>query len=160
MQEALWAYRITVRTPTQATPYSLVYGTEAILPLEVEIPSLRVALQYKTTDEERKRIRLDELDALDEKRLAAQQCLELYQARMVRAYEKSARMRQFVKGELVLVLKRPILGRHVGPKFQPNWEGPYVIEKVFHGGAYQLVNHSGERIMPPINDRYLKKYYV
>jgi len=33
--EALWAYRVTVRTPTQATPYSLVYGCEAVLPLEV-----------------------------------------------------------------------------------------------------------------------------
>ena len=116
-----------------------------------------MALQYEATDEERKRIRLDELDALDEKRLAAQQNLELYQARMSRAYEKSTRIRQFVRGELVLVLRRPILGRHVGPKFQPKWEGPYVIEKVFQGGAYQLVNHSGERIMPPINDRYLKK---
>ena len=38
--EALWAYRTTYRTPTQATPYSLVYGVEAILPLERQIPSL------------------------------------------------------------------------------------------------------------------------
>ena len=65
-----------------------------------------------------------------------------------------------MKGELVLALKRPILGRHVGPKFQPKWEGPYVVEKVFQGGAYQLVDHLGERVMPLINDRYLKKYYI
>ncbi|XP_057775222.1 uncharacterized protein LOC130994205 [Salvia miltiorrhiza] len=32
--EALWAYRTTYRTPTQATPYSLVYGVEAVIPLE------------------------------------------------------------------------------------------------------------------------------
>ncbi|KAK3006983.1 hypothetical protein RJ639_015832 [Escallonia herrerae] len=32
--EALWAYRTTYRTPTQATPYSLVYGVEVVLPLE------------------------------------------------------------------------------------------------------------------------------
>ena len=31
--EALWAYRTTYRMPTQATPYSLIYGVEAILPL-------------------------------------------------------------------------------------------------------------------------------
>ncbi|KAM1771926.1 hypothetical protein ACFX11_046684 [Malus domestica] len=34
ISEALWAYRTTHRTPTQATPYSLVYGVEAVLPLE------------------------------------------------------------------------------------------------------------------------------
>ncbi len=39
---ALRAYQTTVRTSTGATPYSLVYGMEAILPIEVEIPSLRI----------------------------------------------------------------------------------------------------------------------
>ncbi|KAL0434099.1 UNVERIFIED_CONTAM: hypothetical protein Slati_2744200 [Sesamum latifolium] len=32
--EALWAYRTTVRTPTQSTPYALIYGVDAVLPLE------------------------------------------------------------------------------------------------------------------------------
>ena len=39
---ALHAYRIGVQTLIGATPYSLVYGMEAVLPIEVEIPSLRV----------------------------------------------------------------------------------------------------------------------
>ena len=97
---------------------------------------------------------------MDEKRLIAQQNLEIYQAKMARAYDKMARVRAFQQGELVLVLKRPIIGRHIGPKFSPNWEGPYVIEKVYEGGAYQLIDHEGERPMPPINGRYLKKYYT
>ncbi|KAG9450548.1 hypothetical protein H6P81_010513 [Aristolochia fimbriata] len=32
--EALWAYRTSFQTTTKSTPYSLVYGTEAVLPLE------------------------------------------------------------------------------------------------------------------------------
>ncbi|XP_028067692.1 protein NYNRIN-like [Camellia sinensis] len=40
LQEALWAYRPSHRTPTQVTPYSLDFGGEAVLPLEVQIPSL------------------------------------------------------------------------------------------------------------------------
>ncbi|KAL0352208.1 UNVERIFIED_CONTAM: Transposon Ty3-G Gag-Pol polyprotein [Sesamum calycinum] len=43
--EALCAYRTTIRTPTQATLYTLVYGVEAVLPLEQQIPSLRIAIQ-------------------------------------------------------------------------------------------------------------------
>ena len=39
---ALCAYRTSVCTSTGATPYSLVYGMEAILPAEVEISSLRI----------------------------------------------------------------------------------------------------------------------
>jgi transposase InsO family protein len=40
--EALWAYRVTVRTLTEATTYSLIYGCEAVFPLEVELLSLWV----------------------------------------------------------------------------------------------------------------------
>ncbi|XP_073260499.1 uncharacterized protein [Populus alba] len=42
LPNALHAYRTTVRTSTNANPYSLVYGMEAVMPLEVEIPSLRI----------------------------------------------------------------------------------------------------------------------
>jgi transposase InsO family protein len=50
--EALWAYHITVHTPTQATPYSLVYGSEAVLPLEVQLPSLWVTVHEEITNDE------------------------------------------------------------------------------------------------------------
>ena len=32
--EALWAYRTTYKMPTQSAPFALVYGVEAVLPLE------------------------------------------------------------------------------------------------------------------------------
>ena len=34
---ALWAYRTSFPTSTKATPYSLVYGMEAVLPIEIEM---------------------------------------------------------------------------------------------------------------------------
>ena len=43
----LHAYRTGVRTSTRATPYSLVYGMEVILPIKIEIPSLRVRREVK-----------------------------------------------------------------------------------------------------------------
>lgn len=41
---ALWACRTSFRTSTRATPYSLVYGIEAMLLIELEMGLLRVAL--------------------------------------------------------------------------------------------------------------------
>ena len=159
--EALWAYRVTVRTPTQATPYSLVYGCEAVLPLEVQLPSLRVALHEGLTQDEQIRLRFQELDALEEERLHALQDLELYRQNMVRAYNKLVKRRVFKKGELVLVLRRPIVVTHkTKGKFEPKWEGPYIIEQAYDGGAYQLIDHHGNRPMPPINGRFLKKYFA
>ena len=42
--EALWAYRTTYYTPTQSTPFALVHRVEAVLPLELQIPSFRIAI--------------------------------------------------------------------------------------------------------------------
>ena len=39
---ALHGYRTSARTSTGTTPYSLVYGMEAVLPIEVQIPSIRI----------------------------------------------------------------------------------------------------------------------
>jgi len=53
-----------------------VYGFEAVLPLELQIPSLRIAIQEGMIEDENHRLCIAELDALDEKRLRAQQKLE------------------------------------------------------------------------------------
>src|ERR1051325_2764656 len=87
--EALWAYRTTHQTPTGVTPYSLVFGVEAVLPLERELPSLRMAIQELLTTEENARLRLEELQALDEARLEAQQALECYQVRISKSFDKN-----------------------------------------------------------------------
>jgi hypothetical protein len=54
---ALWAYRTSIHTFTGATPYSLTYGMEAVLPVEVEIPSLCVLMEAKLKTERKARER-------------------------------------------------------------------------------------------------------
>ena len=44
---ALWTYRTSFRTFTRATPFSLVYGMEVVLPLKIEVGSLRIALEHQ-----------------------------------------------------------------------------------------------------------------
>ena len=67
----LWAYRTSFRTSTGATPYSLVYGMEAVLPVEIEMGSFRVALEQQISEAEWVQSRLDQLSLLDERRLRA-----------------------------------------------------------------------------------------
>ena len=47
---ALWGYITTTRTATGQIPFSLVYGSEAVLPIEIEIKSLRVVMEAKTPE--------------------------------------------------------------------------------------------------------------
>ncbi|RDY00473.1 hypothetical protein CR513_16343, partial [Mucuna pruriens] len=46
----LHGYCTSIRTSTRATPYSLVYGTKVVLPVEVKIPSLRVVAEVELND--------------------------------------------------------------------------------------------------------------
>ena len=66
---ALWAYRTSFYTSTGATPYFLVYGMEAVLPIKIEIGSLRVALEQQILEAYSAQARLDQLNLLDERRL-------------------------------------------------------------------------------------------
>ncbi|XP_070037110.1 uncharacterized protein [Nicotiana tomentosiformis] len=65
---ALLAYHTTVCTSLGATHYLLIYGTEAIIPTEVEIPSLRIIVETEINDDEWVKIHLEQLSLIDEKR--------------------------------------------------------------------------------------------
>nr|XP_019066935.1 uncharacterized protein LOC101255278 [Solanum lycopersicum] len=85
---ALLGYRTTVRTSTGATPYLLVYGTEAVVPVEVEIPSLRIIQEAELSNVEWVSKRIDQLALIDEKRMIAVCHGQLYRQRMTRAFHK------------------------------------------------------------------------
>ena len=87
---ALHAYRTAVRTSIGETPFSLVYGMEAVLPIEVEISSLRVLMEAKLEEVEWVQARYDQLNLIKEKRLKALCHGQLYQKRMIRAHDKNA----------------------------------------------------------------------
>ena len=68
---ALWAYRTSIRTPTGATPFALVYGEDVVLPIEVKIPTLRISIKGLITDDDYRISRIQELVLLNEFRQVA-----------------------------------------------------------------------------------------
>jgi hypothetical protein len=155
---ALHAYRTAIRTSTGATPYSLVYGMEAVMPLEVEIPSLRVLMESELEEAKWAEIRYEQLNMISEKRLAAICHHQLYQNRIARAYDRKVRPREFKEGDLVL-RKILLLPSENHSKWAPNYEGPYVVKKAFSGGALILTGMDGEDLSRPVNSDSVKKYY-
>ena len=116
---ALWAYRTSKRRPTQATPYSLVYGAEAVLPVELVVASPRLAMQSEVMHDPRPTA----LELLDERRDKASTALQKYQNQISRAYDVMVRPRVFDEGDLVLKAAVHVqCGQHA-QKFKPNWEG-------------------------------------
>ncbi|XP_077222023.1 uncharacterized protein LOC143855856 [Tasmannia lanceolata] len=85
--------RTSIRTSTGTTQYSLVYGMEAALPIELRIPSLRVMMEADLLESEWARARYRELYMIDEKRLKALYHVQGYRRRIEKAFNKKVRMR-------------------------------------------------------------------
>ena len=156
---ALWSYRTSFRISTGSTPYSLVYDMEAMLPVEIEMGSLRVALEHQISETEWVQSRYDQLNLLNERRLRATDHVQAYQRKMTRAFRKMARPRKFQKGDLVLKVLRGLINDPRG-KFRLNWSGPYVIRDLTQEGVAWLTNLDGNQFIEPVNVDQLKRFYA
>ena len=93
----MWAYRTSFRTSTRSTPYSLAYGMEAMLPIEIEMGSLRVALEHQISETEWVQSRYDQLNLLDERRLRAADHVQANERKMTCAFRKRVNLGSFKK---------------------------------------------------------------
>ena len=83
LPNVLWAYRTTMRTPTRETPFNLTYGTEAIIPVEVGLTSLR----REFFDEQDNNDQLKHnLDLVDEVREQVAQRMAKYKQKIAEYY--------------------------------------------------------------------------
>ena len=75
-------------TSIGATPFSLVYGMKAVLPIEVEIPSLRVIMEAELSDAEWIQNWFDQLNLIEEKRMTALCHGQLYHKIIKKSFDK------------------------------------------------------------------------
>ena len=152
-------YKTSIRASSGATPYSLVYGSEAVLPIEVEIQSLRVLVETKVLEEDWAKARYEQLALIDEKRARAQYHAQGYQKRIVKAFNKKVKLRNLKEGDLVLKVLRDETFDPRG-KMKPRWSGPFIIKKIMSGGATRIIDLDGEGMLRPINMDKLQKYNI
>ena len=146
LHAVLWADRVTVRRSTNQSPAFLVYGQEAILPIELELTS------WRTYDWGRVRTTTELLAARAEQLVRRDLNAEeagLYQRRMREKNKehfdriKGVSFEQLEEGQVVLVhdtKRRPIREDKLAFK----WIGPYRIAKVTQDtGTYRLETMDG-----------------
>ncbi|KAI3797545.1 hypothetical protein L1987_32803 [Smallanthus sonchifolius] len=95
----LLADTTTAKNATCQTPFSLVFGIEAMIPTEMVIPTIRTNLQTPETNNGA--LTLD-LDIIDELRDLAKVRIAAYQQKIEKSYNKNIRIRRFQVSELVL----------------------------------------------------------
>uniref|UniRef100_A0A2N9G179 Reverse transcriptase domain-containing protein n=1 Tax=Fagus sylvatica TaxID=28930 RepID=A0A2N9G179_FAGSY len=160
--DTLWAYRGSIKTATGFTPFSLVYGTDAISPTELLVPSPRIlhGMDLEADADICAEARVADLEGLEEARELAQIRSLRYHQKLADAYGKTLQTRIFAKGQMVLrAMDHVRRGLPSPSKFAPNWEGPYLIREAYDSGYYRLSTADGTTLVDPINGKWLKRYY-
>jgi hypothetical protein len=157
LYSALWAYRTSIKTATGFSPFQLIYGLEAVLPIECQIPSLKLAVQL-LPDTSPLEEQLVYLEHLNEQHRDVALANEAHKHKVKCQYDRSVHPQIFSEGDLVLVYDQDKDPLGVG-KFKPMWFGPFIIKEVLKKGTYRLVDFEGNALAEPRNGLYLKKYY-
>jgi hypothetical protein len=95
LSEALWAHRISKHSATKVTPFELVYGQEAILPVEVNLDALRIARQNELSDVDYHNLMLDRLDEVSDERVKTFSEIERDKLRVAKDYNKRVKENSF-----------------------------------------------------------------
>ncbi|RDX92583.1 hypothetical protein CR513_25267, partial [Mucuna pruriens] len=151
---ALHEYQTLVCTSIGATPYLLVY----VLPIEVEITSLRILAKAELDDIEWIHNQLDQLNLIEEKQLTAICHRQLYQRRIKGSFDRKVRPRIFKEGDLVLKKRLPNV-KDQRDKWALNYEGPYTVKRAFTTRALVLVDSEGKELKHPVNSDVVKLFY-
>ena len=160
LSEALWAHRISKHGATKVTPFELVYGQEAVLPIEVNLAALRFAKQNNLSAVDYHNLMMDNIDEVADKRHKALEDIEKEKLRVARAYNKRVRSKDFQIGDLVWKVILPIgsKSRKFG-KWSPSWEGPLRVVRIVPDNSYLVETLEGKILSRAINGKYLKKFH-
>ena len=154
LDSVLLAYRTMKHETTGFTPFQLIYGRQAKLPVELKVVTFKdLSESYEQALMKRTLILIEKLSHDQNK---AKSNIESSQSKMrSRSKKPSDRLKI---GDKVLV-HRTDLQNNLSAKLMEKWIGPYFVHDVLDKNLYKLRNMDGRKVKQIVNGNRLKIYH-
>nr|GEW21812.1 reverse transcriptase domain-containing protein [Tanacetum cinerariifolium] len=155
LDNALWAFRTSFKTPIGCTPYKFVYGNAFHLPIELEHKAYW-ALKHANFDihttRDHIKVQLNELNKL---RNQAYENSLIYKEKTKRLHDSKIKDRVFNVGNRVLLFNSRL--KIFSGKLKARWSGQFIITHVFPYCTVKLSQTDGPNFK--VNGHRLKHYF-
>ena len=158
----LFSDRISTKRTTGYSPYEIIFGQKAVLPIDLEMESfLGVDWDEVASTADLLIARSKQLERSEETREIAYQKMMKSRMDSIQYWEEknSSRFRSPLKpGDLVLAYNRS-LEVQWGKLFSNRWNGPYRVVCQVKGGSYVLEELDGTHLARRFSADQVKKFY-
>nr|GEX29398.1 reverse transcriptase domain-containing protein [Tanacetum cinerariifolium] len=134
LPNVLWAHQTLIKKSNEETPFSLTYGSEAVIPAAIDIPTYRTLMIREEYNEEEMRLNLDLLQEMRETTVVRE---ARYKTKIDQYYNKKVRPTCFRLEEFVFQRNEASMVEDQG-KLGPKWEGSYRVVEAYENGSYRL----------------------
>ena len=154
LDDALWAYRTTYRSPIGMSSYMIVFGKPCHLPLELEYKAIWAVKKLNCDFQAAKEKRLLQMNELEEIRNEEYDKARICKDKTKKWHDQRILRREFKIGESVIMYNSRL--RIFPRKLKSRWSGPYTVVVVTPFGAITLKNNFGDEFK--VNGQRLKYY--
>ncbi|XP_057827312.2 uncharacterized protein LOC131038778 [Cryptomeria japonica] len=160
LKMALWADRITIKKAIGTSPFEIVYGSKASIPVNSMLLVYKFSYENDLKILDPLRLRMEQLAELDEAKNDAHKRNLKMQQRSKYLFDKKASERKFEANELVLLWNARAQDKGKHGKFEAIWLGPFVIAERHGEDSYFLTNLNGEIQELLVHGQFLKHFFA
>lgn len=143
------AYRKTCKKLTGQMSFKLVYGVEAVMPMEYIVPSLCIVVLIDMVDCEALKEWITQLMELEEDQFLARFHQQVQKEHENAWHDRHIKLHTFKVNDLVLLYDNKFT-KFPG-KFQMHWLRPYIVKEITEGGIVELAKLNGEPFLGSVN---------
>jgi hypothetical protein len=156
LPEVLWAYRTSYKAATGETPFSLAFGAEAVVPVEMNVATHRIETFDPNENEEQLCLNRD---LLEERREQANLRNAEHKNQIKRKFDAKVKPRYLKLGDWALRRVTQNTKDSAAMTFNHRWEGPYKVVEVVKPGTYRLMDSDGFILPRPWHIEHLRYYH-